>query len=277
MTREAHGPKVAFTLVELLVVVAIIAVLAALLLPGLSNAKALGRLARCKGNVRQLGVAMGMYATDEGRYPFYLMVTALPTNFLSWDQALFPYTKNRWTDVLYKCPSYPYTTQPIRYDPNSQFCVAPQGSYGYNWIGTGELPPNAGASILHLGLGAMALPGAPVEGSRRESDVVVPAEMVALGDGGGGQISPPSGVPPDYHRFAHRTLLNMAFCDGHVETVDGYRFYEATNEARRRFNYDHQPHPETWDDYGKGNSEHHTGPPRKGGDNDGDHTGPGGN
>jgi prepilin-type N-terminal cleavage/methylation domain-containing protein len=55
---------VAFTLVELMVVVAIIAVLASLLLPALAGGKERARSAQCRGNLRQWGVAYRMYTDD---------------------------------------------------------------------------------------------------------------------------------------------------------------------------------------------------------------------
>jgi len=53
-----------FTLVELLVVVSILSILAALLLPALSRAKVAGRKAICISNLRQIGIAMQGYADD---------------------------------------------------------------------------------------------------------------------------------------------------------------------------------------------------------------------
>lgn len=71
MSASASIGRRAFTLVELLTVIAIIAVLAALIFPVFAAARGKARAASCLSNLRQIGTGMQMYASDyDGTLPY---------------------------------------------------------------------------------------------------------------------------------------------------------------------------------------------------------------
>ena len=94
-----------FTLLELLITIAIIAILAALLVPALARAKDKSRAVQCTANLRQWGLAMHMYADDFDDYlprrGQGVQTLALINRPSDWFNALPPYfTKPAYEDLV---------------------------------------------------------------------------------------------------------------------------------------------------------------------------------
>lgn len=244
-----------FTLVELLVVGAVIALLAGLLLPALSTAKQKALRMQCVSNLRQVGVAQHIYVQEHEFYP--LATTGGGSN--SWAPAL---GLGAASQVLF-CP------QAVQVASEYLALFKFTGSrlyphYGYNFLGAVRRNPLA----WNLGLGGNYLWG-DTGGTyvpTKENRVIYPSQMIALGDsdtclllGMDAKTTPnytnllhiafPHAVPllgrPGIGQW-HDGGAQMLFCDGHVAYAKQSQWAEASPAARRLWNNDHQPHEECW-------------------------------
>ncbi|MSU20896.1 MAG: DUF1559 domain-containing protein [Pedosphaera sp.] len=279
MRAQAHrlsprpSNRRAFTLIELLVVISIIAILAALLLPALSQAMSASRTARCKGNLRQIGLGLSMYVDDFDRYPACYFDADLLEN-VPWHVKLRPYASSKWTDPLYRCPDY----KGLTLDGNDS--AAPLGSYGYNANGAEFYPAELGLGGKFANVHDRIEPYiddseslAPLSASR----VKAPSDMIALGDATLVWVNPlllkflyQKTGPANYSGAAlidinshnnmlsekwpgrpgilsatkqrHKETSNISFCDGHIENIKEQKLFERTEQALRRWNNDNLPH-----------------------------------
>ena len=125
--------------------------------------------------------------------------------------------------------------------------------YSYNELGTGWRDGK-----LRLGLGfTVEVSGLADYGAREplgarqyvsSGDVRDPSNMIAIGDGGGTWLFPNkrSDAPDGSIKARHSGGDNLVFCDAHVEYAKTEKWVEETDPARKRWNNDNQPHPETW-------------------------------
>jgi len=239
------------------VVIAIIAILAAMLLPALARAKALAQRTKCISNLRQIGIATHLYINDFATYPLFRVEPAL---LVYWPDLLNPYMGQAWTNgLVYRCPAFPFVTNRAAFAVARGPSWAIWGSYDMNYAGVsmgGYLHPEIGIGGLHDGRLAATL--VPIN----EDQVVRPSDMVAYGDA---MIIPPNtteligsflclplygSVLPQQNRLTYRAferrrhggVFDVVFADGHTEFAKGVKLFSRNPDNLKRWNRDNLPH-----------------------------------
>ncbi len=143
--RVIKTTRSAFTLVELLVVITILAILARILLPSVMGAKRKAMDIICVNNLKQLGIAFAVYTHDRKNYPSHHL-TGADTNNL-WMPAIAPYVNNNYKVFLCpfaedqarnQCSAANFTANPKPWRPGQVMTDTRWASYGYNDWGTTE-------------------------------------------------------------------------------------------------------------------------------------------
>lgn len=238
MGRVRRPGMKGFTLVELLAVMAIISILAALLLPAIGRARARARELDCKNNLRQIGMAISMYSNDfggwmpvDGDYQDPTNAGTVATDLL-WDGVtvhldgskghlrglgLLTMLDNRYlgdVSVLF-CPSddgldVPKEKNTIKTRPLN---IQGRGSYIYRQLDSRRTSDAAKGRLGNLGKNAGA-EWPQVSDNADDTEVkVIAADRNFLGFRDG--VTTDAAVRQNHDG----TSLNLLYEDGHVETV----------------------------------------------------------
>ncbi len=225
-TRSGHpglfGPaasRSAFTLTELMVVTAVIAVLAGLLLPALSGSKASSQRIQCLSNLRQMGIAAGLYVDDNANsYPvaYYDQQEGGVNYSYAWDLTTIEDAPNtvipgvlwegRTVLQIQQCPSFA---------GHADWLTDPYTGYNYNtsYIGHGQyesIPePAKGSDVLHSSGTVLFGDGQYTAGADKfmRAPWPNPGDQDFAGRWAGTQ------------GFRHLHLSNAAYCDGHAQSL----------------------------------------------------------
>lgn len=195
----------AFTLIEFLVVIAIVAILAAMILPVLTRSREKARATQCVSNLRQWGITFRIYADDNEDF--------LPRRGQG-VQALFQI--DRPTDWFNALPPYFGTTSfqqmvsnnvlPAAHDQSIFICPTAENPGGTYFLPYG----------MNMNLSPWNLP-APT----KFGDVVQPAYVVSMADAPG----PYSSTFPSAHPYSvvarHSQRANLLFLAGQVQSYTG--------------------------------------------------------
>jgi len=216
--RRRELRRRAFTLVELLVVIAVVAILASLLLPALSASKAAVRRVQCVDNLRQLGLAAQMYWDDNDDFTFRYLNGATNGGRLYWfgwlkpgaegdrefdptQAALHPYLPAGGVEI---CPSLDYGSAGYKYKARG----AAHG-YGYNfYLGQSSIKISSVSSPDDTVLLADAAQVNDFQAPASPDNPMLEEFYYVDADDGAGY--------PNAH-FRHQRRANVLFCDVHVD------------------------------------------------------------
>jgi prepilin-type processing-associated H-X9-DG protein/prepilin-type N-terminal cleavage/methylation domain-containing protein len=220
-----HGSLLAFTLVELLVTIAILAILASLLLPALTGGKAAAQRTQCAGNLRQLGLASQMYWDDNEGFCFPYKVGSTNNGIIYWFGwlqngaegqrgfdptfgALYPYAESSGIDT---CPSLNYALGQFKLKAtNSAY------GYGYN-LSLSSLAPGPTLMIQQVNKpSGFALLADAAQVNNFEAPASASNPMLEEWYYLDNPTNYPSSTYYPHGHFRHSQKANVVFCDGHV-------------------------------------------------------------
>ncbi len=217
--------KKAFTLVELLVVVAIIALLVSILLPALGQARESARAVVCLNNMRQMGLTSQLYLIDHKyRLPPSSCHVAQPEDF--WLVKLGEYTQQ---DLLFRCPSDKTPSDEfvdwLKISSNTSISEKRYSSYGLNpWLDQKKPidgTPNYYNNVQNVPRPMSAVWSFELPESTRGADHVHPEGWFGSIDAAKKQIA--------WDR--HQEKSNYLFVDGHVEKLAIGKTYDPQGQC----------------------------------------------